>query len=257
MEKAQYHPTDQNKDPTFSQKTNILFWRGGTSEGYSMKGRWKGMTRQRLVWLTNAKETLQSIPLLMPQMNGNSWWITDSIVGHDLLRLSNASIVHKFDRCTQEDCLEQSGAFELSESIDFQGHWRYKFLFDLDGAGFSGRFIAFLRSRSLPFKSAIFREWYSSRITPWLHFVPQDIRLHDVYSTLLYFTGIRRHKDGRDINVGAHEREAAFIAEQGREWANKILRKEDMEIYMFRLLLEWGRLTDDRRDVIGFDLRKP
>jgi hypothetical protein len=31
-----------------------------------------------------------------------------------------------------------------------------------------------------------------------------------------------------------------------------VLRKEDMEIYFFRLLLEWGRLTDDRRDMIGF-----
>lgn len=49
-------------------------------------------------------------------------------------------------------------------------------------------------------------------------------------------------------NVAAGER----IAEAGREWAGKVLRKEDMEIYMFRLLLEWGRLTDDKRDEIGF-----
>ena len=42
------------------------------------------------------------------------------------------------------------------------------------------------------------------------------------------------------------------IAEVGRVWAEKVLRKEDMEIYMFRLLLEWGRLTDDRRDEIGY-----
>jgi hypothetical protein len=33
-----------------------------------------------------------------------------------------------------------------------------------------------------------------------------------------------------------------------------VLRKEDMEIYFFRLLLEWGRLTDDRRDQIGFGM---
>ena len=254
MEKVQYQPTDQFKDPIFSQKINSLFWRGGTTEGYSKEERWKGMTRQRLVWLTNPKDSLQSTPLIMPQSHGNGWWITDSIVNRDLLRLSNTSIVHKFDRCTQEDCLEQSEAFELAESIDFQGHWKYKYLFDLDGAGFSGRFIAFLRSRSLPFKSAIFREWYSSRITPWLHFVPQDIRLHDVYSTLLYFNGICSKKDGSETQVGAHESEATLIAEQGRDWANKVLRKEDMEIYMFRLLLEWGRLTDDRRDVIGFTL---
>lgn len=47
--------------------------------------------------------------------------------------------------------------------------------------------------------------------------------------------------------------EAETIAEEGREWAGKVLRKEDMRVYMFRLLLEWGRLTDDRRDELGFD----
>ncbi len=51
-------------------------------------------------------------------------------------------------------------------------------------------------------------------------------------------------------NLGAGEE----IAEAGRVWAQKVLRKEDMEIYMFRLLLEWGRLTDDSRDEIGFGM---
>merc|ERR1711939_612796 len=45
-----------------------------------------------------------------------------------------------------------------------------------------------------------------------------------------------------------------LLAETGREWAGKVLRKEDMEVYFFRLLLEWGRLTDDKRDELGFVL---
>ena len=44
------------------------------------------------------------------------------------------------------------------------------------------------------------------------------------------------------------------IAERGRVWAGKVLRKEDMEVYLFRLLLEWGRLTDDGREGLGFEL---
>ena len=56
---------------------------------------------------------------------------------------------------------------------------------------------------------------------------------------------------GRPVVIEGHEREGARIAENGREWANRVLRKEDMEIYFFRLLLEWGRLTDDDRDSIG------
>lgn len=93
--------------------------------------------------------------------------------------------------------------------------------------------------------------------------MPVDVRLHGLLSTLAYFTGTDRPASGGGEgggaaggkggvltkgNVEAGER----IAEAGREWAGKVLRKEDMEIYMFRLLLEWGRLTDDRRDEIGF-----
>ena len=95
--------------------------------------------------------------------------------------------------------------------------------------------------------------------------MPVDVRLHGLLSTLAYFTGGDTDaaspdavdkdggEDGKAValmkgNVMAGE----LIAEAGREWAGKVLRKEDMEIYMFRLLLEWGRLTDDRRDEIGF-----
>ena len=120
---------------------------------------------------------------------------------------------------------------------------------DVDGAGFSGRFLPFLQSKSLPFKAALFREWYDSRITAWKHFVPIDLRLHGLWSTLGYFGG-----GWGDSSEDKGLREAEKIAEGGREWAGKVLRKEDMEIYFFRLLLEWGRLTDDRRDEIGFEM---
>ncbi len=74
--------------------------------------------------------------------------------------------------------------------------------------------------------------------------MPVDVRLHGLVATVAYFQG----DGGKEGNVGAAER----IAGAGREWAGRVLRKEDMEIYMFRLLLEWGRLTDDRREEIGF-----
>ncbi|KMU82037.1 hypothetical protein CISG_09348 [Coccidioides immitis RMSCC 3703] len=127
----------------------------------------------------------------------------------------------------------------------------------MDGAGFSGRFLPFLRSRSLPFRTALFRQWLDSRLTPWLHFVPQDLRLHDFYSTLAYFAGARELDENgktRKTIMKAHEHEGRQIAEEGKKWAEKALRKEDMEIYMFRLLLEWARLTDDRRDELGFSM---
>lgn len=45
---------------------------------------------------------------------------------------------------------------------------------------------------------------------------------------------------------------ARHISEQSKAWADKVLRREDMLIYVYRLLLEYARVVDDRRDRIGW-----
>jgi len=85
-----------------------------------------------------------------------------------------------------------------------------------------------------------------------------------MWSTLAYFAGSTGPSttntapdvEGimRTVLMKRHDQEGEFIAEEGRKWAEKALRKEDMEIYFFRLLLEWGRLTDDRRDELRFTM---
>lgn len=42
-----------SRDMTFSEKENTLFWRGATSEGFSVGGTWQGMQRQRFIQLVN------------------------------------------------------------------------------------------------------------------------------------------------------------------------------------------------------------
>ena len=256
MDKVKYEPSDQHPDVPYANKENVLFWRGATSEGVSAEGTWKGMTRQRLVHLVNNLTETETVPILLPSRSQKGKYEYQTMRGKEIPALLHTDIrvVDKIARCGLQDCPDQEAELGLVKPSDFQDHWRYKFLFDLDGAGFSGRFLPFLQSRSLPFKAALFREWSDSRLTAWLHFVPQDLRLHGVHSTLAYFAGIDGKIDGRDVMMPAHEKEGAMIAESGREWAGRVLRKEDMEIYFFRLLLEWGRLTDDRRDEIGFQL---
>lgn len=248
MDKVKYEPSDAHPDPPYHEKKSCLFWRGGTTEGYSHDGAWRGMVRQRLVWLTNSTHRVPSNLLLVPThgKQGSAVAAATTTRTPADLPATDISIVEGIDRCAPTDCAEQAGVFALTKRVDFQDHWRYKYLFDLDGAGFSGRFISFLQSRSIPFKTALFREWYQSRLTPWLHFVPLDVRLHGVYSTLTYFAGLTSPR------AEPHHQEGESIANEGRQWANKVLRKEDMEIYMFRLLLELGRLTDDRREELGF-----
>ena len=257
IDKAAYAPDTEYSDAPFREKQNKLFWRGATSEGVSGgRGQWQGMARQRFNHLTNdINGTTPPQPILIPTGNGNRLeYVTLPISTLQSLFSTDVHIVEAIARCAGDDCHKQHLEFSpLAPPIPFQSHWQYKYLLDLDGAGFSGRFLPFLQSRSLPFKSALFREWWDDRLTPWVHFVPLDVRGHGLWATLAYFMGINADIKGfGKVEMPARTRQGERIAEQGREWAGKVLRKEDMEIYFFRLLLEWGRLTDDARDELGF-----
>jgi hypothetical protein len=46
---------------------------------------------------------------------------------------------------------------------------------------------------------------------------------------------------------------ARSIAEKGREWKERALRREDFGVYWYRLVLEYARLMDGRRPAGSFD----
>lgn len=102
----------------------------------------------------------------------------------------------------------------------------------------------------------LIQEWYSERLMPWLHFVPVDLRFHALHSTLAYFTGLQGKGliNGRNVAMQSRVDNAKWIAQEGKKWAAKVARKEDAEVYLFRLLLEWGRVINDERDGMKFEL---
>lgn len=256
VDKITYTPSTEHPDQKYTDKENTLFWVGGTSEGVSHEGRWKGMPRQRLAHVVN-NNTYNHVSVLLSadQQKSYAYQVFGGRAPTQVLGLNTSvSITDPIVRCRDKDCADQTDELHTGGRVDFQDHWQYRYLFDSDGAGFSGRFLPFLQSRSLPFKTGLFRQWFDSRITPWLHYVPIDIRLHGLWSTMAYFAGVDAIVDGQKIEMKGHDTQGTLIAEEGRKWAEKALRKEDMEIYFFRLLLEWGRLTDDRRDLLGFKL---
>lgn len=250
MDKIEYMPSEEHPDLEWVNKENDLFWVGSTSEGVSRFGEWKGMPRQRTAHLIN-NNTNGHVSVLLPTGEPDSYrYEVFSGTGptSQLGLQANVHLSEPIIRC--DDCELQRAEMGTVSWLDFQEHWTHKYLFDLDGAGFSGRFLPFLQSHSLPLKTGLFRQWFDSRLTSWVHFVPVDIRLHGLWSTLAYFTGVS--SDHAPNPMKGHQEQGRVIAEDGHQWVGDVLRKEDMEIYFFRLLLEWGRLTDDQRDVLGY-----
>ncbi|GAA5987354.1 hypothetical protein JCM5350_005637 [Sporobolomyces pararoseus] len=117
----------------------------------------------------------------------------------------------------------------------------YKYVIDVDGNGWSGRFHRLMSTNSLVLKSTIFPEWYSDMIQPWLHYVPISTDYKDLWTVMAFFKGDQNGK-------GNHDHMAKEIAYNGKEWTEKHWRWVDMEIYMWRVLLEYARVMgrDDK-----------
>lgn len=257
-DKTVYAPSAEEEARPWGERISKLFWRGATTEGYSKgNGAWQGMGRQRLVHMMhNATEPDTSIVLVPKDQDRRKWRYRIKSPSELHARTGvepDTRFVETIERCAWRDCPEQYREFvpEAVPRADFQSMWKYQYLIDVDGAGFSGRFLPFLQSKSLPFKARLMREWWDDRVTPWLHFVPVDLRMQEIWSLLVFFGGWKTN-DGEGWLSEPHDAEAEKIAYAGRDWANKVLRKEDMEIYLFRLLLEWGRVTNDDREILGF-----
>jgi hypothetical protein len=105
----------------------------------------------------------------------------------------------------------------------------------IDGNGWSSRFKRLITSNALVFKAAVFPEWFTERLQPWVHYVPVQLDYSDLYDALIFFRG---DVQGR----GAHDADAARIARAGTDWSKRFWRKEDLTAYKFRLMPEYGRL---------------
>ncbi|KAI6273966.1 hypothetical protein MCOR27_007612 [Pyricularia oryzae] len=245
-------PYKESADMSWDKKQNTVFWRGSATDGFAAAGSWTSFLRARFV------DGADSIAEQMGPSAANS--------GVGL----NVSFVGNFPRCEGPDCYAEAQHFyenrrsplmiegvdeqnakepaenkkSLGASVAFEEHFKFRHLADLDGAGFSGRFLPFMQSKSLVYRAGLFRTWFDERVHPWRHYVPLDLRIGmgtDAWYSVAAFFGGRR---------GSHLGEK--IALEGREWAEKATRPADMQVYMFRLLLEWGRIVDDRRETLGY-----
>ncbi|PYI06364.1 lipopolysaccharide-modifying enzyme [Aspergillus sclerotiicarbonarius CBS 121057] len=228
-------PYEEDKDFEWEEKIDKMYWRGSTTGGYSRAGGWRRQHRQLFVGNVNALNTAK---VLSEAENGQ--WRARGVGRNSFADLFDVRFTY-IGQCDEVDCAAQREYFDVAEPVDQQDAWAYKHLLDMDGNAFSGRFYAFLHSKSLVYKISIFREWHDEWLKPWAHYVPLSLTGDDTLEAVRYFES---EDEGKVI--------APKLARQGREWAQKALRNEDMEVWFFRLLLEYGRLVDDNRQNLGF-----
>ncbi|PGH04842.1 cysteine dioxygenase [Polytolypa hystricis UAMH7299] len=228
-------PYDAAQDFAWDSKKDQMYWRGSTTGGFSRAGGWRRQHRQIFVkginGVTKAKVLERGID--------DAWHLKE--VPRDTCRNMFDVRFMLVGQCDVEDCKAQTEFFDLAERAEQREAWAYKYLVDIDGNAFSGRYYAFLRSNSLVYKLAIFREWHDEWLHPWLHYIPLSLKGDEHVESVRYFV---EEEEGRP--------QAALLAKQSKEWAQKALRNEDLEVWFFRLLLEYGRIVDDNRDNIGF-----
>lgn len=226
-------------DVSWDDKADSMIWRGVTSGGTNTAETWKTMHRQRLVLLTNGTVMRDQNVNLMA-MNPNK---AGTYKPYENFQPSEFATKYTDVGFTEAascvpNCDFYNDVWTYKPSIELTDQFRSKYLIDVDGHSFSGRWHAFLKSKGLGLKSTIFREWHDSRLFAWRHFVPLDNRYDELYSLLTYFIGLgdanSKGSDGRPY-VQRHDFEARKLGRQGSEWANKVLRKEDIEVSFINL----------------------
>jgi len=215
---------DAAKDEEWDKKTDKLYWRGSTTGGYSRNGGWRRQHRQRFLAKINSVE--QAKVLANEGNDYNQKWAVREVPRGEFKDILDVFFSH-IGQCDKPDCDAQREFFDVKPAAPMETAYKYKHVLDLDGNAFSGRFYALLQSRSLVYKYALFREWHNEWIRPWAHYVPLSLQGEDWLEAVRFFA-----------LEALGKKEAERVAMQSKEWAERVLRHEDMEVWFFRLLLE-------------------
>lgn len=245
----------------WEKKKDSLIWRGSASGGRNKAETWARFQRHRFVSMVNGTEinAAEADPSVQPRnfvlpANGTYDLAAQEpesklgAFGEWVASWADAAVVHLmcFPGTGNARCPYTDPYFTVKKEVPMKEQYSNKYLPDIDGNSFSGRYRGFLGSTSLPIKATIYEEWHDSRLVPWKHFVPMDNTFIDIYGIMEYFLG------NLAVGVVGHDNEAKSIALDGKAWTERVLRKEDMSVYVLRLLLEYARLCDDDREKMGW-----
>lgn len=261
-----FYEGGRDQNVPWRQKKDGMIWRGVASGGRNREDNWWRLHRHRWVQTMNgtvvrkkeagdrgAGPTFRLPPAGPPYRNIEAARKTGGSIGAWLDEMANVSFNNlecfpmardEFGRQIDLGCDHTNKFYRVEDMVPMPKQYGFKYLPDVDGHSYSARWRGFLRSSSCPLKATVYAEWHDDRLVPWVHFVPFDSSYQDIWAVMDYFL------EGHDI-------EGARIAKQSMDWAAKVLRRDDMLLYVWRLLLEYARVADPNRARLGFveDLR--
>ena len=231
---------NETEDPSWDDKMDRMYWAGAGTGGYTTSKNWMKTHRQRLTMMT-ASDNGRYVNLL--NRDGDGEWQPRMTTWSDISDMFYMRITG-FCQCSEESCAAQQQRFE-SPKEPKSAALTSKYMLDIDGNTFSGRFYRLLKSNGAVLKHTAFKEWHDGRLIPWVHYIPVSSGAEELGEIMRF---LLNEEEGREIGRS--------IAGQGKEWARKTLRMEDLEVVFVRVLMEYARILNDDRDSMGFEVGK-
>lgn len=163
-------------DPVWEKKpNNKAIWRGSTTGVWFDRGTWwRSSQRVRLFFMSQDKTGSQLV-----RFDGVGQESPMGVESISERNVSTSTLVERYldfafsgkaSQCTEEDgsCDAVRRVIQFAPTIGWNQANEFKYLLDLDGNAWSGRFHRLLSSNSAILKSTIFPEWYSGWIQPWV-----------------------------------------------------------------------------------------
>lgn len=278
-----YFFEDESELP-WDNKSSTAIWRGAASGGVNSASTWTRFHRHRFVSMLNGTQVSlmedaldapkpehvpggePAMPYNFPLPNDKLYPLASRTHTRDLGHWVNSFSDGAFTdlRCDPpasarwthgKYCWYNDAYYRTRSPLPQSRMQENKFLPSIDGDSIDGDYLSHLRSGSLPIKATVFAEWHDSRLIPWKHFVPMDSSYADWWGIMEYFLGYEPLSRAKGLGARpkkAHDEVARQIAEDGRDWAAKVLRREDMVLYAWRVVLEYARICDERREQMGW-----
>ncbi|KAJ7728950.1 glycosyl transferase family 90-domain-containing protein [Mycena maculata] len=199
-----YPKTSFPDNIAWADKEPVLYWRGRVAGGMISGENYRAFPRFRLISLAHAHPGTMDVALT----GWNTWCDGECDLG----------------------AIEREYGFDSTWAAR-EDIYRYKYAMDLDGHGWSGRFLGLLTSGSLVFKSTVFTEYFSQWLRPFEHYIPVRPDLSDLVSRLEW--------------ARAHDEEARRIQRAGKEFVDRVMTDAQNDCYFFLMLLEWARLQNE------------